>query len=183
MMKRLLPKETALVIIDVQERLAAAMPKDALDQLVKNVGILVEAATKLGAHVLATEQYPKGLGPTIGPIKEKLASAPIEKMCFSSAENEAFARALASTGAKDVVLAGMESHVCVFQTARDLAEQGLRTWVLRDAVTSRTEENRRAGLELCHEAGALLTVTETVVFDWLRQAGTDDFKVISKLVR
>jgi nicotinamidase-related amidase len=182
-MNRLLPKETALVVIDVQERLAAAMPKPALDLLVKNVGILLEAAQRLGAHVIATEQYPKGLGPTIAPIKEKLPSAPIDKLCFSAVESDAFARALAKTGAKDVVLAGMESHVCVFQSARALAAQGLRTWVLRDAVTSRTEDNRQAGLELCRDAGALLTVTETVVFDWLGQAGTDDFRAISKLVR
>jgi nicotinamidase-related amidase len=77
----------------------------------------------------------------------------------------------------------MESHVCVFQTARSLVSQSLTTWVLRDAVCSRTEENRQAGLELCRQAGALLSVTEAVLFDWLQQSGTDDFRAISKLVR
>jgi len=182
-MNRLEPNETALVIIDVQERLAAAMPKLALDQLVRNVCILIEAAQRLGAHVLATEQYPKGLGPTLAAIKEKLPNAPIEKMCFAAQDSDAFVRSLAATNAKNVVLAGMESHVCVFQSARALVSQGYATWILRDAVTSRTEENRTAGLELCKEAGAQLTVTETVAFDWLKQAGTDDFRMISKLIR
>lgn len=181
-MKRLLPKETAVVLVDVQEKLAAAMPEAVMKTLSRNVDILLEAAKRLGAPVLATEQYPKGLGPTIGPIREKLASTPLAKMCFSAADDAAFLEALAKSGAKEVVLAGMETHVCVFQTARALAEK-MPTWVLRDAVASRTEENRNAGLELCQAAGARLTVTETVVFDWLREAGSDDFKALSKLIR
>lgn len=182
-MRRLDPGKTALVIIDVQERLAAAMPKPELDLLVKNVGILLAAAERLGAPVIVTEQYPKGLGPTIAPIKEKLRTAPVEKLCFSAGDSDDFTRALAKTGATDAVLAGMETHVCVFQTARSLVAQTLTTYVLRDAVCSRTEENRRAGLDLCRDAGALLSVTEAVVFDWLQQAGTEDFRAISRLVR
>src|SRR5439155_7646917 len=100
-----------------------------------------------------TEQYPKGLGSTIAAIQEKLPKKPLEKLCFSAADNDAFLNALGATGAKQVVLAGMETHVCVYQTARALAER-MPTWVLRDAVTSRTEENRNAGLELCKAAGA-----------------------------
>lgn len=181
-MKRLDPKTTAFVIVDVQEKLAAAMPEAVMKALLRNVDILLEAAKRLGAPVLATEQYPKGLGATLGPIREKLASAPLPKMCFSATDDGAFLDALAKSGARDVVLAGMETHVCVFQTARALAER-MPTWVLRDAVASRTEENRNAGLELCKSAGAQLTVTETVVFDWLREAGSEDFKALSKLIR
>jgi nicotinamidase-related amidase len=182
-MKRLVAKKTAVLVIDVQERLAAAMPKPALDLLIKNTGILLAAAERLGAPVIATEQYPQGLGPTVAPIREKLRTPVLEKRCFSAAECDDVMRALAKTGATDVVLAGMESHVCVFQTARSLVSQSLTTWVLRDAVCSRTEENRQAGLELCRQAGALLSVTEAVLFDWLQQSGTDDFRAISKLVR
>ncbi len=184
-MKRLLPKETAIVIVDVQQKLAAAMPEAAMHALCRNVDILLEAAKRLGAPVLATEQYAKGLGPTITNIREKLDALgvkAIEKMCFSACDDDAFVRALEATGAKNVVLAGMESHVCVFQTARALADR-MPTWVLRDAVLSRTEDNRAAGLELCKAAGAQLTVTETVVFDWLREAGSDDFRALSKLIR
>lgn len=184
-MTRLVPKETAIVVVDVQERLAAAMPEAAMAALVRNAGILLEAARALGAPVLATEQYPKGLGPTLPPLREKLdalGARPMEKLCFSACDDAAFARALDATGAKDVVLVGMETHVCVYQTARALAERG-RAWVVRDAVASRTEDNRQAGLELCRAAGARLTVTETVVFDWLREAGSDAFRALSKLVR
>ena len=181
-MKRLDPKTTAFVIVDVQEKLAAAMPEAVMKTLLRNVDILLEAAKRLGAPVLATEQYPKGLGSTLGPIREKLANAPLPKMCFSATDDGAFLDALAKSGAREVVLAGMETHVCVFQTARALAEK-MPTWVLRDAVASRTEENRNAGLELCKSAGAQLTVTETVVFDWLREAGSEDFKALSKLIR
>jgi nicotinamidase-related amidase len=180
--RRLLPKETALVLVDIQQKLAAAMPEPSMQALSRNVDILLEAAKRLGVPVLATEQYPKGLGPTLAPIQEKLANKPLEKLCFSAADDAAFVKALEATGAKQVVLAGMETHVCVFQTARALAEK-MPTWVLRDAVTSRTEENRQAGLELCKAAGAQLTVTETVVFDWLKEAGSEDFKALSKLIR
>lgn len=181
-MTRLNPKETALVLIDIQQKLAAAMPEPALHALCRNVDILLEASKRLGVPVLATEQYPKGLGPTLASIAEKLPGKPLEKLCFSAADSDAFVKALQATGAKQAVLAGMEAHVCVFQTARALAEK-MPTWVLRDAVTSRTEENKNAGLELCRAAGAQLTVTETVVFDWLREAGSEDFKALSKLIR
>jgi nicotinamidase-related amidase len=158
------------------------MPEAAMKTLSRNVDILLEAAKRLGAPVLATEQYPKGLGSTLAPIREKLSAQPLEKLCFSAADDAAFMKALEATGAKNVVIAGMETHVCVFQTARALAER-MPTWVVRDAVASRTEENRSAGLELCKAAGAQLTVTETVVFDWLREAGSEDFKALSKLIR
>jgi len=185
-MVRLVPKETAVVVIDVQERLHVAMLEQARARVEKNVSILLEVAARLGAPVLVTEQYPKGLGPTIGPLRAKLQLmqiTPIEKACFCATEEATFARALAATGARSVVLVGEETHICVFQTARALAAQKVDTWVLADAVASRTEENRQIGLDLCREAGAKVTATETVVFDWLGGAGTDDFKFVSKLVR
>jgi len=184
MLARLEPASTVLLVVDVQEKLAAAMPKDALDRLVKNTCILLEAARLLGVRVVATEQYPKGLGKTLAPIAEKLPGPPIEKLDFSALDEPHVAHALnAPSRPRAVVVTGMESHVCVFQSARDLATRGYATYVVEDAVASRREENRLAGLELAQRAGAIRTVTETVAFDWIRRAEGDTFKAISKLVR
>jgi nicotinamidase-related amidase len=183
MLARLEPQATVLLVVDVQEKLAAAMPRESIDRLVKNAGILLDAARLLGVHVVATEQYPKGLGRTLPPIAEKLGVTPIEKMDFSGLDDAATSRAIAAARPRAVVVVGMETHVCVFQTARDLASRGLATYVVDDAVASRTEENRQAGLSLCARAGAIRTVTEAVVFDWQRRAEGDTFKAISKLVR
>ena len=182
-MERLVPAQTVILVVDVQEKLAAAMPKDALDTLVKNTTILLEAAKVLGVHVLASEQYPKGLGPTLPSLTDKLGVAPLAKTTFDACSDLQIARALSDLDPKSVVVVGMEAHVCVFQTARELVKRGYATHVVADAVTSRREENRKIGLDLCEKAGAFITATETVVFDLLGQAGTDAFKTVSKLVR
>lgn len=185
-MERLVPASTALLVVDVQDRLAAAMPEDALARLVANTGILLEAAKLLGVPVVASEQYPKGLGPTLPAIASKLADlgvTPLPKMCFDACSDLAISRALTLAGARAVVVVGMEAHVCVFQTARELVKRGYATYVVSDAVTSRREENRLVGLSLCEKAGAVVTGTESVAFDLLEVAGTDAFKAVSKLVR
>jgi len=184
MLARLEPETTLLLVIDTQEKLAAAMPRDTLDKLVRNTCILLDAARIVGASVLATEQYPKGLGKTLAPLAEKLAAARVmEKLDFSACGDAAVAQAIADTKPRAVVITGMEAHVCVFQTARDLVARGYETYVVDDAVASRREENRVAGLALAERAGAHRTVTETVVFDWVRRAEGETFKAISKLVR
>src|SRR5688572_25615361 len=182
-MQRLDPASTVLLVVDVQEKLASAMPEETLAALVKNTGILLDAAKILGVKVLASEQYPKGLGPTLPAIAGKLDAKPMAKMTFDACSDLAIARALSDLAPHAVVVVGMESHVCVFQTARELVKRGFTTHVVTDAVASRREENRRLGLALCERAGAILTPTETVVFDLLGQAGTEAFKQISKLVR
>jgi nicotinamidase-related amidase len=185
-MDRLHPATTVLVVVDVQERLAAAMPPEAMERLVANATILLEAARLVGAPVLATEQYPKGLGPTVPALGHKLAelhAPPIDKLDFDACGEPRFAAALARISPRAAVVVGMEAHVCVFQTARELVRRGYETYVVSDAVASRKEENRMAGLSLAERAGAIPTVTETVVFDWLGRAGTDAFKAVSKLVR
>lgn len=182
-MDRLDPKTTLLLVVDVQEKLAAAMPPEALAQVVKNVGILIEAAKILGVPVLASEQYPKGLGPTVAALKEKLPEVPLTKMTFDACSDLGIASVLSARAPRSVVVVGMESHVCVFQTARELVRRGYATHVVTDAVCSRREENRALGLSLCQQAGAVITGTETVCFDWLNVAGTDAFKAVSKLVR
>ena len=180
-MQRLDPASTVLLVVDVQEKLASAMPEETLALLVKNTNILLEAAKVLGVKTIASEQYPKGLGPTLPAIK--LEGAPFAKMTFDACSDLAISRALSEMAPRAVVVVGMEAHVCVYQTARELVRRGYATHVVADAVSSRKEENRRLGLSLCERAGAIVTPTETVVFDWLGQAGTDAFKQVSKLVR
>ena len=185
-MDRLLANSTVLAVIDIQERLASAMPPAVLERLVANVIILLEAARLLRVPVLASQQYTKGLGPTVGPIAEKLQSlgvAPVEKLSFDACAEPNFARCLSAIAPRAVVVVGVEAHVCVFQTARELVRRGYQTHVVTDAVASRRDENRVMGVSLCERAGAVATVTEAVVFDWLVQAGTDEFRQISKLVR
>jgi len=185
-MERLVPESTLLLLVDVQERLAAAMPSARMEAVTANAGILLDAAARLGVRTLASEQYPKGLGPTIPPLATRLhalGATPIAKTEFDACGDPAIARAIATMAPRAVLVIGMETHVCVFQTARELVRRGYATYVIADAVASRREENRDAGLRLCERAGAIVTVTETVVFDWVKCAGTDDFKAISKLVK
>lgn len=185
-MERLSPKSTAILVVDVQEKLAAAMPEERLATLEKNVGILLDAAKELAVPVIVSEQYRKGLGPTVASITERIARfglSPYEKLTFDAVSDLAIARALSDLAPRSVVVVGMEAHVCVFQTARELVKRGYATYVVADAVSSRTEHNRQIGLSLCERAGATVTVTETVVFDLLERAGTDVFRAVSKLVR
>lgn len=185
-MNRLTPATTALLVVDVQERLAPAMPPPRMEALAKNAAILLDAAGQLGVRVLASEQYPKGLGPTVPALAEKLAAlgvTPVAKTTFDACGEVGIARPLASLAPRAVVVIGMETHVCVFQTVRELVRRGYEVHVPVDGVASRTEENRLAGIALCERAGAIATTTETVVFDWLERAGTEAFKAISKSLK
>jgi nicotinamidase-related amidase len=185
-MRRLDPVECAVLVIDVQERLAAAAPPAQLAELTRAATVLVDAAVRLGARVLATEQYPAGLGGTLAPVAAELARAgvlPIAKMEFSACDNHEFERALARADARAVIVVGMEAHVCVFQTARELAARGVDVFVPIDGVASRRDDHRAAGIDLCRAAGATITTMETVVFDWLRRAGTETFKHLSRRIR
>jgi nicotinamidase-related amidase len=185
-MQRLDPGSSLLLVVDVQERLAAVMPRDAMDRLVANTLLLLETARLLNVPVLASEQYPRGLGATVAPVAEELRAlgvSPIDKLGFDACSEPRLARAIADRAPRTVVVVGMETHVCVFQTTRELVRRGHDVHVVADAVTSRREENRLLGLALCERAGAFATPAETVVFDWLGRAGTDEFKAISKRMR
>ena len=185
-MRRLDPRETTILVVDVQEKLAAAMPPAAVADVTRAATVLLETAASFGVRVIATEQYPQGLGRTLAPIADLLAahaSPVIEKVEFSACDNRAFERAWSSTRSKTAIVLGMEAHVCVFQTVRELTARGVSVLVPIDGVASRRDDHRAAGLELCRSAGALLTTMETIVFDWLQRAGTPEFKKISKLVR
>lgn len=181
------PSTTAVVVIDVQERLVPSMPEDRVKQLLRAGRIMLSAAKELGAPILVTEQYPKGLGPTIEPLRDEIqrvaAPLPIEKVAFSACNEPTFVDQLKEQQIDSAVILGMETHICVFQTVRDLCARGIHVDVLADGVASRREDHRDVGLQLCREAGATVSTAETVLFDWLVQAGTPTFKALSKLVR
>jgi len=180
---KLTPENACVLIIDVQEKLAPVMPAPALENVVKYGRALIGAARELKMPVLATEQYPKGLGPTVAALRDILPNAPLVKMHFSCGADRAFSAALEATRRRQVIIAGMESHVCVFQTARDLVALGYEVYVCADAVASRSEEHRRVGLDLCSKAGAIVTTAETAIFDLLHECGTPAFKKVAPLVR
>jgi nicotinamidase-related amidase len=174
-------EDTALLVVDVQERLAAAMDPEALSRVLSRLGALIDGARVLGLPIAVTEQYPKGLGHTVPPIRERLGDVPVvEKMKFSSLDDAVRSR---FSGRRNVVLAGMETHVCVYQTVRDLVLEGRHPVVCIDAVISRKPVDREAGLELAKAAGATLSSVEAVLFDLLGVAGTPEFKKISAAVR
>jgi nicotinamidase-related amidase len=174
----------ALVIVDVQERLFAAMDAERRDEMVRNVKLLILAAQRLGVPILVTEQYPKGLGRTLPELTAVLADArPLEKNAFSCCGAEGFVDRLRGVGADHVILAGLEAHVCVLLTTLDLLDRQFRVWVVADAVCSRRSENRELGLAQARQAGAVITATETVVFRLLGRADTDDFRELAKLLR
>ncbi|MEJ2183296.1 MAG: hydrolase [Nitrospirota bacterium] len=174
--------EAVLVLVDVQEKLASAMPVRA--EVTRNCLRLLQAAGVLGIPVLVTEQYPGGLGPTVPELREAVPGySPIEKLCFGCAEEPAFREALTRTGREKVVLTGMETHVCVWQTGLGLLRDGYGVHLVSDAVCSRTKENWRLGLALARDAGAVVSSTETVLFQLMERAGTEEFKAISKLIK
>jgi len=178
-----LEKEDALLaVIDVQEKLFSVM--DQQEKMVKHIGLLVRTARRLNVPILMTEQYPQGLGPTIPPLKELLGEvAPLSKLTFSCCRTEHFQSRLKEVGKRQVILTGMEAHICVLQTALDLLAAGFSVHLPIDAVCSRSKENWRVAVEQLKMAGAVITCAETVAFELLREAGTEEFKVLSKLFR
>ncbi len=154
------------------------------ERVTARTALLIEAAKLMDIPVLTTEQYPRGLGPTVGELRGALPpGAPVEKLAFSCCGEPSFLEALEGTGRKKVILAGMETHICVLQTTLDLLSSGYQVYLPRDAVCSRRKLDWQTGLDLAREAGAVVTSTETVLFQLLERAGTDEFKKISKMVK
>lgn len=174
--------EAVLVIVDIQERLAAVMSER--KKVVDNCLHLIELCKLLDIPILLNEQYPKGLGPTVGEIKEALQPyEPFEKITFSCCKGETFPEKLSATGRKKIILAGMETHVCVLQTCIGLLREGYGVHAVSDAICSRTKENFRTAIEFMRDAGAVITCTEAVLFQLLEKAGTEEFKTISRRIR
>jgi len=183
MEKFFLEKDTAvLVIIDIQDRLADVMK---LKELVINNSLhLIELAKLINIPVIVTEQYPKGIGHTVEEIRNALPRyQPIEKLTFSCCEENNFLRTIQGIQKKQIILAGMETHVCVLQTCLGLLRDGYSVHVVKDAICSRTRENWETGIAFMRDAGAVITSTEIVIFQLLRIAGTGEFKTMMKRIK
>ncbi len=174
--------DAVLLIIDIQDKLAAMMKYK--DQMVKNSLHLIELAKMQNIPVVVTEQYPKGLGRTVPEIRAALPSyKPIEKVAFNCCGEPAFLTEVKRLGKKKVIVTGMETHICVLQTSLGLLQEGLDVHLVQDAVCSRTKENWKTGVEFMRSAGAVVTCTETVLFQLLKVAGTEEFKKISQRIK
>ena len=181
----------ALLVVDIQDRLLPAMPADALADVMSNTKILIQAAQQLGLPIVVSQQYPKGLGPTHHVIEDALAAATaagahvhrFDKLEFSAGAAPEFSAIAPKLGRDQWIVCGMETHVCVYQTARDLTARGWAAHVCADAVCSRTSSNYRIGLDLMARVGAVITSTEVCVFDLLGRAGSDEFRALSKVIK
>lgn len=171
-----------LVVVDIQERLLPAIWEK--ERVVRNSVLLIRSAAVLGVPVFATEQYRKGLGNTVPEVAGAVeVFAPREKLAFSACGAEGFVEALRAKKVSDAILCGIEAHVCVCQTALDLLAEGFRVYVAADAISSRTAENHRLGLDRMRDAGAVIVSTEMIVFELLGRAGTEEFKKILGLIK
>jgi nicotinamidase-related amidase len=177
----MVPEDTLLMVIDIQERLVSTMTYG--DQVIQNTNILLAAADTFSMPVVVTEQYPKGLWNTVSALELPEAASPVfEKLSFTGCTPEVVSQ-LKTFGKNKIILTGMETHVCVLQTARELLAQGYQVFVAMDAVCSRRTLNYRNALNLMAQMGAVVTNTETLVFDLLKRAGTPEFKRLSKLIK
>ncbi len=178
----LVKENTGLLIIDVQEKLMEVMGQK--KRVTENIVKLLNLSRLYDLPVILTEQYPKWLGPTLPEVKEFLPSyEPIDKLHFNCCDVDTFNARLEPEGLKNIILTGVESHICVFQTCFSLLERGYSVHVPQDAVDSRTEENWRVGLGLMKETGALITSTEAVIYQVLKKAGTKEFKEMLKIIK
>ena len=174
-----------LVVIDIQERLAGVMGSEDRARVLRNAAILLQAAGRLQVPVIATQQYPKGLGPTEPDIADHLPAQAVrlDKTVFSCCRADGFNGAVSAAGRSQVVLAGMETHVCVLQTALELHAQGHQVFVVEDACCSRDPANASNAARRLLHAGVIVTNAESVVFEWLGDARHEAFKALSALVR
>ena len=180
--QRIIRAKAGCVVVDIQERLLPAMFEK--ERVVENAVRLSRGAGVLGVPVFATEQYRKGLGPTASEVAAAIPGfVPMEKVAFSACGAPGLLAVFKDKKVSDVVLCGIETHVCVSQTCLDLLEAGFRVFVVADAMSSRTPENHRTGLERMRDAGATLVSTEMVLFELLERAGTEEFKRILALVK
>ena len=183
MEKYFLDKDDALLlIIDIQERLAVVMKEK--DKVVRNTQHLIELARMIDLPVVVTEQYPKGLGRTVPELQSVIPGyKPVEKVAFNCCGEPAFLAEIKKPGRKKIIITGMETHICVLQTTTGLLKDGFIPHVVQDGICSRTKENWKTGIEFMRDAGAVITCTETVLFQLLKVAGTEEFKKISNRIK
>ena len=175
-------ENTGLLIIDVQEKLMEVMGRK--EGIMQNIIKLLHLSELFKLPLILTEQYPRWLGPTLKEIQDLLPDYdPITKMHFNCCDVDAFNERLEGERLQNVIVTGVESHICVFQTCACLLQRGYAVHVPQDAVDSRTDDNWRVGLELLREAGAFITSTETVIYQIMGKAGTKEFKKMLKILK
>lgn len=175
-----------LLIIDAQERLAAAMPAAVLERTVTNISRLVSSAKILDIPIISTEQNPQGLGKTIAAVREQMpeTAVPTEKTCFSCCTAPGFERALTEQPKrKQVVLVGMEAHICIIQTASGLQRWGYQVFIAADAICSRHPEKAENALERMRHSGIQVSNTESIAFEWLSDSQHEQFREVSRLFK
>jgi nicotinamidase-related amidase len=175
-------EQSLLLIVDIQEKLAPAILN--ADMVVANAAKLIHAAKHLSVPMLASEQYPKGLGRTIPTLRELLPPETLfDKTHFSCLGESGMAERLQQQQRRQIIVCGMEAHVCVLQTALDIKAAGFTTIVVADAVSSRRSESCELGLARMRDAGVTIVTTEMVLFEWIGQAGTQEFKALLPLIK
>lgn len=174
--------DAVLLIIDIQDKLAPAMTDSA--RVIGQSAALLQGAVLMDLPVFVTEQYPRGLGKTVEQINQHLPTDAVisEKISFDAC-TEKIRQSLITSGRNQVIIAGMETHVCVYQTVRSLLNEGYEVFLAADAVSSRRQDNRENAIESMRQMGAVISNTETLLFDLLREAGTPLFKQISALIK
>ena len=172
--------DAALLVIDVQDRINAVMKNQ--DHLPR-IEVLVEACQGLEVPVIASEQYPQGLGPTVESLAAMLGDTPPAKLTFSCARDEGLREAIEKSSRQQIVVTGIEAHVCVLQTVLDLLNEGHEVFVPYDAVNSRRKSDRKWALRRMAWAGAVITSTESALFELVERCDTDDFKMVAKLIK
>lgn len=181
---RLAPEQCALLVVDIQERMMQAIP--ARDEVVKNAVLLMKAAGILQIPVLATTQYAARIGALLPEIQAELGGVvPLDKLEFGCFDNGPIAEAAKKLAREinTIVVCGVETHICIYQTVLGGLLQGYRMWVPADAVASRAEKNYQTGLARISEVGGIVANTEMIIYEWLRQAGTPAFKALLPFVK
>lgn len=172
---------TALLVIDLQERLMPVIAGK--DDIFKNTNILIDGCVVLNVPIVITEQYPKGLGHTCAEVKIPEGNQPIEKVCFSCVQSTDVLNTLNAKNIRSLILCGVEAHICVLKTVLEAVQRDFEVHVIADAIGSRVPYNKEIALIRMQQAGAFITTSESVLFQMLNEAGNDEFKAISKLIR
>ena len=181
-MQLLKKSNTGILIVDAQEKLVQVMEQK--ERIIENINRILLLSKIYKLPVILTEQYPKWLGPTLPEIKESLPTyEPVSKLHFNCCDVEDFNIKLNSEKIENIILTGVETHICIFQTCVSLLDKGYRVHIPQDAVGSRTDENWRVGLELSKQAGAVITSTKSVIYQILEKAGTKEFKQMLKVIK
>lgn len=181
-------QHSQLLIIDIQERLASAMPAEILERVIQNNRILLTAANELDVPVIHSEQYPKGLGHTVSELSELFedvtdSNLPFTKTCFACTEEDGFNELISKRNRQQIIISGIESHICVLQTALQLQRQGYAVYVVEDAICSRKKLNHKNAIARLRQNGIIVSNVESVLFEWLRDAKHASFKKLSTLIK